>query len=156
MPAGVRLVSWEPKKPPVAIVHMGVVTDVLKSVAATLRELEAWAGRQGFSGRQVVRAGACGAARAGRSASASGKDGLGPVSPAANNPAMESGWTCGSSRVTRRFPSAPCVTGFTIRLIPCQRLMWCRYLQCSNAKSFILIIPTGIVEYLDSANCRPA
>lgn len=41
MPPGISLVKWEPKEPPVAIVHMGVVTDVPKFVAATLRELEA-------------------------------------------------------------------------------------------------------------------
>ena len=56
MPAGVRLVSWEPKKPPVAIVHMGEVTDVPKSVAATLRELEAWLdGKDFLAGKWSVR-----------------------------------------------------------------------------------------------------
>src|ERR1039458_5976864 len=41
MPPGVRLVKWEPKKPPVAIVRMGIVTNVDKFIGATLRELRA-------------------------------------------------------------------------------------------------------------------
>ena len=41
MPPGVRLVKWAPKKPPVAIVRMGVVTNVDKFIGATLRELRA-------------------------------------------------------------------------------------------------------------------
>jgi hypothetical protein len=34
-------VKWAPKKPPVAIVRMGVVTNVDKFIGATLRELRA-------------------------------------------------------------------------------------------------------------------
>jgi hypothetical protein len=41
MPPGGRLVKWAPKKPPVAIVRMGVVTNVDKFIGATLRELRA-------------------------------------------------------------------------------------------------------------------
>lgn len=41
MPAGVRLLKWEPKEPPVAIITMGIVTDVNKFVAATLLQLRA-------------------------------------------------------------------------------------------------------------------
>lgn len=41
MPAGVRLVRWEPKDPPVAIVRMGIVNDVDKFIGTTLRELRA-------------------------------------------------------------------------------------------------------------------
>lgn len=39
MPPGVRLVRWEPKTPPVAIVRMGIVANVDKFIGATLREL---------------------------------------------------------------------------------------------------------------------
>ena len=35
MPPGVRLLKWEPKAPPIAIVHMGIVTNVDKFAAAT-------------------------------------------------------------------------------------------------------------------------
>jgi len=41
IPPGVRLLRWEPKTPPVAIVRMGVVTHVDKFIGATLRELRA-------------------------------------------------------------------------------------------------------------------
>jgi hypothetical protein len=41
MPPGVQLVRWERKKPPIAIVRMGIVSDVDKFVNATLRELRA-------------------------------------------------------------------------------------------------------------------
>lgn len=41
MPPGVRLLKWEPKTPPIAIVRMGIVCDVDKFIAATLRELRA-------------------------------------------------------------------------------------------------------------------
>jgi hypothetical protein len=41
MPRGVRLLKWEPKNPPIAIVRMGIVSDVPKFVAATLLQLQA-------------------------------------------------------------------------------------------------------------------
>jgi hypothetical protein len=41
MPPGVRLLKWEPKEPPIAIVHMGIINNVEKFVAATLLQLEA-------------------------------------------------------------------------------------------------------------------
>ena len=41
MPPGVRLLKWQPKDPPIAIVHMGIVTNVDKFVAATLLQLRA-------------------------------------------------------------------------------------------------------------------
>src|ERR1700674_2038880 len=41
MPPGVRLLKWEPRTPPVAIVRMGIVTNVDKFIGATLRELRA-------------------------------------------------------------------------------------------------------------------
>jgi hypothetical protein len=41
MPPGVRLLKWKPKTPPVAIVRMGIVTNVDKFIGATLRELRA-------------------------------------------------------------------------------------------------------------------
>jgi hypothetical protein len=41
MPPGVRLRKWEPKDPPIAIVHMGIVSNVDKFVAATLLQLRA-------------------------------------------------------------------------------------------------------------------
>jgi len=41
MPLGVRLLKWEPKTPAVPIVRIGIVEDVNKFVAATLRELGA-------------------------------------------------------------------------------------------------------------------
>ncbi len=41
MPPGVRLLRWEPKNPPIAIVHMGIVGNVHKFVAATLLQLQA-------------------------------------------------------------------------------------------------------------------
>jgi hypothetical protein len=40
MPLGVRLLNWQPKDPPIAIVHM-IVTNVDKFVAATLLQLRA-------------------------------------------------------------------------------------------------------------------
>jgi hypothetical protein len=41
MPPGVRLLKWQPKDPPIAIVHMGIVSNVDKFVAATLLQLRA-------------------------------------------------------------------------------------------------------------------
>jgi hypothetical protein len=41
MPPGVRLLKWQPKDPPIAIVHMGIVSNVPKFVAATLLQLRA-------------------------------------------------------------------------------------------------------------------
>ena len=41
MPPGVRLLKWKPKAPPIAIIQMGIVTDVNKFVAATLLQLKA-------------------------------------------------------------------------------------------------------------------
>ncbi len=41
MPPGVRLLRWQPKNPPIAIVRMGIVSEVDKFVCATLRELRA-------------------------------------------------------------------------------------------------------------------
>jgi hypothetical protein len=41
MPLGVRLLKWEPKTPPVAIVRMGVVTHVDTFIDTTLRQFRA-------------------------------------------------------------------------------------------------------------------
>jgi len=41
MPPGVRLLRWEPKNPPIAIVHMGIVGNVHKFISATLLQLQA-------------------------------------------------------------------------------------------------------------------
>jgi hypothetical protein len=41
MPPGVRLLKWQPKDPPIAIVHMGIVSNVNKFVTATLLQLRA-------------------------------------------------------------------------------------------------------------------
>ena len=41
MPLGVRLLKWEPKNPPIAIVRMGIVSDVPMFIAATLLQLRA-------------------------------------------------------------------------------------------------------------------
>ena len=41
MPPGVRLLKWKPKNPPIAIVRMGIVSNVDKFIGATLRELRA-------------------------------------------------------------------------------------------------------------------
>jgi len=41
MSAGVRLLAWEPKQPPVAIVTWAVVNDVPQFIRATLTQLEA-------------------------------------------------------------------------------------------------------------------
>jgi hypothetical protein len=41
MPPGVRLLQWEAKDPPIAIVRMGIVSNVDKFIDATLRELRA-------------------------------------------------------------------------------------------------------------------
>ena len=41
MPAGVRLLKWELKNPPIAIIRMGIVSNVPKFVAATLLQLRA-------------------------------------------------------------------------------------------------------------------
>jgi hypothetical protein len=45
MPPGVRLLRWEPKTPPIAIVHMGIVGNVYKFAAATLFAAAGSAGR---------------------------------------------------------------------------------------------------------------
>jgi hypothetical protein len=56
MPAGVRLVRWDPKPAPVALTRVGVVIDVPKFVAATLLELRAaLAGKPCLSGHHSVR-----------------------------------------------------------------------------------------------------
>ena len=39
MPPGVELLTWNPKRPPVAITQCAVVTDVESFVAATLQQL---------------------------------------------------------------------------------------------------------------------
>lgn len=39
MPDGVELLTWNPKRPPVAITQCAVVTDVERFVAATLQQL---------------------------------------------------------------------------------------------------------------------
>jgi hypothetical protein len=41
MPLGVRLIKWEPKNAPIAIVRIGIVTNVPKFIDATLLELKA-------------------------------------------------------------------------------------------------------------------
>ena len=41
MPVGVRLLKWEPKDPPIALVRMGIVTNVQGFVTATLLQLQA-------------------------------------------------------------------------------------------------------------------
>jgi hypothetical protein len=41
MPRGVRLLKWEPKNPPIAIVRLGIVSNVPKFIAATLLQLQA-------------------------------------------------------------------------------------------------------------------
>lgn len=41
MPIGVRLIRWEPKNPPIAIVRIGIVSNVPKFVGATLLQLQA-------------------------------------------------------------------------------------------------------------------
>jgi hypothetical protein len=41
MPSGIRLVEWAPKNPPIAVVRMGIVTNVPKFIASTLLELRA-------------------------------------------------------------------------------------------------------------------
>ena len=41
MPPGVRLLRWEPKTPPIAVVHMGIVGNIYKFAAATLLQLRA-------------------------------------------------------------------------------------------------------------------
>jgi hypothetical protein len=41
MPPGVRLLKWEPKTPPVAVVRMGIVSNVDKFIGATVRQLRA-------------------------------------------------------------------------------------------------------------------
>jgi len=41
MPPGVRLLKWDPKTPPVAIVRMGIVSNVDKFIGATVRQLRA-------------------------------------------------------------------------------------------------------------------
>jgi hypothetical protein len=41
MGAGVRLVRWEPKPAPIALIRVGIVTDVSRFVTITLLELQA-------------------------------------------------------------------------------------------------------------------
>src|ERR1019366_7703437 len=41
MPVGVRLLKWEPQDPPIALVRMGIVTNVQGFVTATLLQLQA-------------------------------------------------------------------------------------------------------------------
>ncbi len=41
MPPGIRLLKWEPKNPPIAIVRMGIVSNVPKFIADTLSQLQA-------------------------------------------------------------------------------------------------------------------
>jgi hypothetical protein len=41
MPPGVQLLKWEPKTPPIAVVRMGIVSNVDTFIDATLRELRA-------------------------------------------------------------------------------------------------------------------
>ena len=41
MPAGVRLLAWEPKQPPVALSVFSVVNDTQKFILSTLQQLEA-------------------------------------------------------------------------------------------------------------------
>jgi hypothetical protein len=40
LPDGVRVVSWQPKEPPVTITHCAVVTDIPRFIKATLRQLQ--------------------------------------------------------------------------------------------------------------------
>jgi hypothetical protein len=59
MPPGVRLLTWKPKTPPVAIVSMGIVGNVDRFIVATLRELGARLEGKDFlagnwSGRELV------------------------------------------------------------------------------------------------------
>ena len=59
MPAGVRLVNWEPKVAPVAIDVCSVVTDVQKFIAAELQSLDhrlnnPWCVRGGWTVPQMV------------------------------------------------------------------------------------------------------
>jgi hypothetical protein len=39
MPLGVRLLKWEPKDPPIAIVHIGIVNNVNRFIGATVQQL---------------------------------------------------------------------------------------------------------------------
>jgi hypothetical protein len=56
MPEGVRLVSWNPKPAPVALVRIGIVVDVPRFVAMTLLELKAaLAGKRWQAGHWTVR-----------------------------------------------------------------------------------------------------
>jgi len=56
VPAGVRLVRWLPKRPPVLLEHYSVVTDVDKFACATLAELgHALAGRNWLAGNWSIR-----------------------------------------------------------------------------------------------------
>jgi len=48
MPPGVRLLKWKPKSPPIAIVRMGIVSDVDRFIASTLRQLHARLEGKGF------------------------------------------------------------------------------------------------------------
>jgi hypothetical protein len=40
LPDGVRVASWQPKEPPVAITRCSVVTDIPRFIEATLRQLQ--------------------------------------------------------------------------------------------------------------------
>lgn len=56
MPEGVRLVRWEPKPAPIAIIRIGIVTDAPKFITATLLELKAaLAGKRWLAGNWSVR-----------------------------------------------------------------------------------------------------
>jgi len=56
MPPGVRLLRWEPKNPPIAIIRMGIVGNVHKFVAATLLQLRArLVGKDSLAGNWSLR-----------------------------------------------------------------------------------------------------
>jgi hypothetical protein len=56
MPEGVRLVRWDPKLAPIALIEVGIVTEVLRFVTATLLELKAaLAGKRWLAGHRSVR-----------------------------------------------------------------------------------------------------
>jgi hypothetical protein len=55
MPDGIRMVSWEPKEPPVVLTRWSIVTDVYTFVLRTLQELEAaLAGEKWLAGNWSV------------------------------------------------------------------------------------------------------
>lgn len=56
MPEGVRLLEWNPLRPPVAIARWAVITDIPLFIQATLRQLEAAiAGKEWLAGNWSVR-----------------------------------------------------------------------------------------------------